>query len=137
MIYAIAKVTIQNNYKATIDRPLILYKGDKNIEVQFEIVESIFRQYKQEGPNTIDNLGASYGQLVIQRPNFSYALSEISETKEGRIVFVIPPEMTDENIDLGSYTFQIRLYDETQNSRITLPPVVDGIIIYDSIVSEE
>lgn len=136
MIYAIAKVTIQNNYKATIDRPLILYKGDKNIEVQFEIVESIFRQYKQEGPNTIDNLGASYGQLVIQRPNFSYALSEISETKEGRIVFVIPPEMTDENIDLGSYTFQIRLYDETQNSRITLPPVVDGIIIYDSIVSE-
>ena len=45
--------------------------------------------------------------------------------------------MTDENIDLGSYTFQIRLYDETQNSRITLPPVVDGIIIYDSIVSEE
>ena len=136
MIYAIAKVTIQNNYKATIDRPLILYKGDKNIEVQFEIVESIFRQYKQEGPNTIDNLGASYGQLVIQRPNFSYALSEISETKEGRIVFVIPPEMTDENIDLGSYTFQIRLYDETQNSRITLPPVVDGIIIYESIVSE-
>lgn len=137
MIYAIAKVTIQNNYKATIDRPLILYKGDKNIEVQFEIVESIFRQYKQEGSNTIDNLGASYGQLVIQRPNFSYALSEISETKEGRIVFVIPPEMTDENIDLGSYTFQIRLYDETQNSRVTLPPVVDGIVIYDSIVSEE
>jgi hypothetical protein len=137
MIYAIAKVTIQNNYKATIDRPLIFYKGDKNIEVQFEIVESIFRQYKQEGSNTIDNLGASYGQLVIQRPNFSYALSEISETKEGRIVFVIPPEMTDENIDLGSYTFQIRLYDETQNSRVTLPPVVDGIVIYDSIVSEE
>lgn len=137
MIYAIAKVTIQNNYKATIDRPLILYKGDKNIEVQFEIVESIFRQYKQEGSNTIDNLGASYGQLVIQRPNFSYALSEISETKEGRIVFVIPPEMTDENIDLGSYTFQIRLYDETQNSRVTLPPVVGGIVIYDSIVSEE
>lgn len=137
MIYAIAKVTIQNNYKATIDRPLILYKGDRNIEVQFEIVESIFRQYKQEGSNTIDNLGASYGQLVIQRPNFEYALSEISETKEGRIVFVIPPEMTDENIDLGSYTFQIRLYDETQNSRVTLPPVVDGIVIYDSIVSEE
>ena len=137
MIYAIAKVTIQNNYKATIDRPLILYKGDKNIEVQFEIVESIFRQYKQEGANTIENLGASYGQLVIQRPNFSYALSEISETKEGRIVFVIPPEMTDENIDSGSYTFQIRLYDETQNSRVTLPPVVGGIVIYDSIVSEE
>lgn len=137
MIYAIAKVTIQNNHKATIDRPLILYKGDRNIEVQFEIVESIFRQYKQEGSNTIDNLGASYGQLVIQRPNFSYALSEISETKEGRIVFVIPPEMTDENIDLGSYTFQIRLYDETQNSRVTLPPVVGGIVIHDSIVSEE
>lgn len=129
MIYAVSKVTIQSNYKATLDRIITLYKGDKNIEIQFEIVESIFRQYKQEGANTIDNLHASYGQLVIQKPDYTCAISEIAPTKDGRIVFVIPPEMTDENIELGAYTFQIRLFDESQASRVTLPPVQDGIVI--------
>lgn len=129
MIYTVSKVTIQSNYKATLDRIITLYKGDKNIEIQFEIVESIFRQYKQEGANTIDNLHASYGQLVIQKPDYTCAISEIAPTKDGRIVFVIPPEMTDENIELGAYTFQIRLFDETQASRVTLPPVQDGIVI--------
>lgn len=129
MIYTLSKVTIQSNYKATLDRIITLYKGDKNIEIQFEIVESIFRQYKQEGANTIDNLHASYGQLVIQKPDYTCAISEIAPTKDGRIVFVIPPEMTDEDIELGAYTFQIRLFDETQASRVTLPPVQDGIVI--------
>lgn len=133
MIYAVSKVTIQSNYKATLDRIITLYKGDKNIEIQFEIVESVFRQYKQEGANTIDNLHASYGQLVIQKPDYTCAISEIAPTKDGRIVFVIPPEMTDEDIELGSYTFQIRLFDETQASRITLPPVQDGIVILEPI----
>jgi hypothetical protein len=129
MIYTLSKVTIQSNYKATLDRIITLYKGDKNIEIQFEIVESIFRQYKQEGANTIDNLHASYGQLVIQKPDYTCAISEIAPTKDGRIVFVIPPEMTDDDIELGAYTFQIRLFDETQASRVTLPPVQDGIVI--------
>lgn len=129
MIYAVSKVTIQSNYKATLDRKITLYKGDKNIEVQFEILEGIFRQYKQEGANTIDNLHASYGQLVIQKPDYTCAISEIAPTKDGRVVFVIPPEMTDEDIELGSYTFQIRLFDESQASRVTLPPVQDGIVI--------
>ena len=129
MIYTVSKVTIQSNYKATLDRIITLYKGDKNIEIQFEIVESIFRQYKQEGANTIDNLHASYGQLVIQKPDYTCAISEIAPTKDGRVVFTIPPEMTDEDIELGAYTFQIRLFDETQASRVTLPPVQDGIVI--------
>lgn len=129
MIYATSKVMIKSYDKATVDRKIVLYKGDKNIEIQFEIVESIFRQYKQAGANTIDNLHASYGQLVIQKPDYTYAISEIAPTKEGRIVFVVPPEMTDEDIELGSYTFQIRLFDELQTSRITLPPIQDGIVI--------
>lgn len=137
MIYTTAKITIQSGDRATINRPILLYKGDKNIEVQFEIVESLYRQYKQqEGGNTIYNLGASYGQLIIQKPDFTSAISDVTETKDGRIVFVIPEEMTDEDIELGLYTFQIRLYDETQNSRVTLPPVINGIEILNPIVTE-
>lgn len=136
MIYAIAKISVKQNDVASIDRKIILYRGDKNVEIQFEIVERPYRQYKRDANNIIYNLEASYGQLVIVTPDNGCVVSEITETKEGRIVFVIPPEMTDENIDLGFYTFQIRLFDESLNSRVTLPPVYDGIEIQESIFTK-
>lgn len=136
MIYSIVKMTIRRDNTATLDRKVVVYKGDKNVEIQFEIVESIFKQYKKEGQNVIENLHASYGQLVIIKPNYDCAVSEIAPTKDGRIVFVIPNEMTDENTDIGPYTFQIRMFDESMESRVTLPPVIDGLMVLEAIVNE-
>ena len=45
--------------------------------------------------------------------------------------------MIDELSELGSYTFQIRLYNEDQTSRGTLPPVENGIIIVEPLCEEE
>lgn len=136
MIYTTAKVTVKN-YQASIDRPIILYRGDRNVEIQFEIVESLYRQYKAEGANIILNLDASYGQLVVEKPDYTYAFSEVTPTKDGRIIFTIPQEMIDEAMELGQYTFQIRLFDESQTSRVTLPPVRNGLIIEEPIASED
>lgn len=136
MIYTTAKVTVKN-YQASIDRPIILYRGDKNVEIQFEIVEGLYRQYKVEGANIILNLDASYGQLVVEKPDYTYAFSEVTPTKDGRIVFTIPQEMIDDTIELGQYTFQIRLFDESQTSRVTLPPVRNGLVIEEPIASED
>lgn len=136
MIYATATVTIKN-HQATIDKKIFLYRGDKNVEIQFEIKEGMYRQYKMDGANTIENLGASYGQLVISKPDYSFAISDITETKDGKIIFTIPQEMIDEASELGAYTFQIRLYDESQTSRVTLPPVEEGIVIEEPIASED
>ena len=44
--------------------------------------------------------------------------------------------MTDENIDIGAYTFQIRMFDESMESRVTLPPVIDGLMVLESIVND-
>mgnify|MGYP003299043437 CR=1 FL=1 len=136
MIYTSVKVTIKN-HKASIDNKIILYRGDKNVEVQFEIVESLYRQYKLEGSNTIENLGASYGQLVVQTPDSNYLFSEIVATKDGKVIFVIPQELIDEETEVGEFTFQIRLYDESQTSRVTLPPVEGGIVVEEPIAIEE
>lgn len=135
MIYTSVKVTIKN-HKASIDNKIILYRGDKNVEIQFEIVESLYRQYKLEGSNTIMNLGASHGQLVVQKPDWTYLFSEVTPTKDGKVVFTIPAELIDEETEVGEYTFQIRLFDEAQTSRVTLPPVEGGIIIEEPIASE-
>lgn len=136
MIYTAAKVTIKN-YQATIDKTIVLYRGDRNVEIQFEILESLYRQYKVEGSNMILNLDASYGQLVIQKPDYTHILSGIVPTQDGKVIFTIPGELIDETIEVGRYTFQIRLYNDDQTSRVTLPPVVDGIDIIEPIASED
>ena len=136
MIYTTAKVTIKN-YEASIDKPIILYRGDRNVEIQFEILESLYRQYKIDGTNVILNLNASYGQLVVQKPDSTYIIGNIVPTQEGKVIFTIPAELIDETIEVGQYTFQIRLYNDDQSSRVTLPPVIGGIDIVEPIASED
>ena len=136
MIYTASKVTIKN-HQATIDKTIVLYRGDRNVEIQFEILESLYRQYKVEGSNVILNLDASYGQLVIQKPDYTHILSDIAPTQNGKVIFTIPGELIDETVEVGQYTFQIRLYNADQTSRVTLPPVVGGIDIVEPIASED
>lgn len=136
MIYTASKVTIKN-YQATIDKTIILYRGDRNVEIQFEILESLYRQYKLEGSNVILNLDASYGQLVIQKPDYTHILGDIVPTQDGKVIFTIPGELIDETVEVGQYTFQIRLYNDDKTSRVTLPPVVGGIDIVEPIASED
>ena len=136
MIYTASKVTIKN-YQAIIDKTIILYRGDRNVEIQFEILESVYRQYKVEGTNVILNLNASYGQLVIQKPDYTHILSDIVPTQDGKVIFTIPGELIDETVEVGQYTFQIRLYNDDQTSRVTLPPVTGGIDIVEPIASED
>lgn len=136
MIYTASKVTIKN-YQATIDKTIILYRGDRNVEIQFEILESVYRQYRVEGTNVISNLNASYGQLVIQKPDYTHILSDIAPTQDGKVIFTIPGELIDETVEVGQYTFQIRLYNDDKTSRVTLPPVAGGIDIVEPIASED
>lgn len=136
MIYTASKVTIKN-YQATIDKTIILYRGDRNVEIQFEILESVYRQYRVEGTNVILNLNASYGQLVVQKPDYTHILSDIVPTQDGKVIFTIPGELIDESVEVGQYTFQIRLYNDDKTSRVTLPPVVGGIDIVEPIASED
>lgn len=136
MIYTNVGITVKE-YESFINKPIIIYRGDKNIEVMFTIKNSVFRQYKSNDTNTILNLNASYGQLVILKPDNTYVVSAVTETKDGKIIFVIPPELIDEHSEVGLYTFQIRLMNEDQSSRVTLPPVVDGIEIIEPIASED
>ena len=136
MIYTSSKVTIKD-HQATIDKTIVLYRGDRNVEIQFEILESLYRQYKVEGSNVILNLDASYGQLVVQKPDYTHILSDIAPTQNGKVIFTIPGDLIDETVEVGQYTFQIRLYNADQTSRVTLPPVVGGIDIVEPIASED
>lgn len=124
MICTTRTVTVGNT-TSSVDSPIVLYKGDRGINITFEINN----KFKFIDENMIESTKASFGQLVIKNGKDVSIISEISPCKDGKVSLVITEDMTDEIREIGIYQFQIRLYDSTQSSRITLPPVLEGIEI--------
>ena len=138
MIFTDRTVVVQKG-ASSIDDTIVLYRGDKEVEIRFILKEkSPFIFNKETDSNIIENSEAAYGQLIVKAPNGLPAIfSEVAPTNEGKIIFTITAEMIDEIAEVGYYTFQIRLFDETKESRVTLPEVGDGIEIREPIASED
>lgn len=130
-MYLERTVTV-NKGTASIDEPVILYKGDKNIEIQFTIKNSPFK-YKYN-PNSAE---MTYGQLVVKRETAEPIFSEVSQLSNGKILFVITGEMIDELNEIGKYTFQIRLFNSERTSRGSLPIIENGIVIKEPLCDED
>ena len=137
MIFTESTIKISNNV-SKMDSTIVLYRGDKNVEIRFTILQSPFKYSNTVATNVIESTNASYGQLVIKTPNNKPPIfSEVSATKGGTVLFTITKEMIDEIEELGVYTFQIRLLDENKQSRVTIPPVENGIEIKEPIAIED
>lgn len=124
MIYATVNMTV-GDYESICDQKIVLYRGDKNVEIRFVIKSNRF---------TV--LNSTYAQLIITRPSSSSIFSEPAAIQNDTVVLVITEEMIDELNEIGEHTFQIRLYDDTMNARVTLPPCDGGIIIHEPIAIE-
>ncbi len=127
MIYIERTITIRNN-EASIDEQIILYKGDRNVEVQFILKNNPFKNK--------NGLNITHGQLIINRENASSIFSSVSETVNGKVLFIITGDMIDELNECGDYDFQIRLFNEDKSSRVTLTPIMDGISIRKPLCEE-
>ena len=138
MIFTDRTVIVQKGI-SSINDTIVLYRGDKNVEIRFTLSEgSPFRYGSGASPNIIEKTEAAYGQLIIKAPeNLPAVFSEVVPTNEGKIVFTITGEMIDEIDEVGNYSFQIRLFDENKTSRVTLPEVNDGVEIREPIASED
>ena len=138
MIFTNRTITVKRGV-SSINEPIILYRGDKEVEIRFALKEKApFIFNKEADSNIIENSEAAYGQLVIKTPNNLPAIfSEVVPTDKGKIVFKITGEMIDEITEVGNYSFQIRLFNESMNSRVTLPEVNGGIEIREPIASED
>ena len=137
MIFTERTIKISNDV-CEIDNPVVLYRGDYNVEIRFSIIECPYKYSTKNSTNIIETVNASYGQLVIRVPNDGYPIfSDVVETNEGSVVFTLSGEMIDESIEVGDYTFQIRLFDVNKESRATIPPVENGISIREPIAIED
>lgn len=124
LIYAIRTITVKDG-NSIIDEPVVLYRGDKEIELVFGVLQQSFKFGKSE--NLIKTSKASHGQLIIEKLDGSFIFSSISECENGKIKFVMTEFMIDELSEVGIYDIQIRLYDDTIHSRISIPPIKNAI----------
>ena len=136
MIFTERTIMVVND-SATINKPLILYRGDKNIELKITIAESQFKFRNNDTSNVIETTDASYAQLVINTPYNSPIFSEVAGTKNGTVIFVISEAMIDEIREVGIYDIQIRLLDDDKQSRVTIPPVSNAIEIREPMAIED
>ena len=135
MIFTERTIRVSNG-TSSISSPIILYKGDKNIKIRFKIVDCPYT-YSKNVDNVIETSEASYAQLIIKTPNNGTPiLSDIAEPENGYVTFIITGEMIDEAKEVGKYSLQIRLLDDEQYGRITIPEVVDGIEVREPMVTE-
>jgi hypothetical protein len=128
LIYIERTIEIKKN-NAKIEEPIILYKGDRNIEIQFTIENNPFK-YRS-------GVDLTYGQLVIKRPEADPIFSDVAKLSNGKVLFVVSGDMIDDLTELGNYDFQIRLINSDKTSRGTLPPVFAGIIIKAPVCEED
>lgn len=124
MIYANVNMVVRD-YESICDKKIVLYRGDKNVQIRFVIKDNKFV--------VVEN---TYAQLLIKRPKATPIFSEISEIEDNTVVLTVTGEMIDELLELGTYQFQIRLYDNDLVSRATLPPCESCLFIEKPIIFE-
>ena len=134
MIFTNRTITVRKG-EARIDEPIVIYRGDYELEVRFTIMNSRFRF--MSGTNLIDTEKASYGQLAVLTPYGGNVFSDIAKCSDGAVTFVLSRKMLDQIEEVGLYSFQIRLFDYNKESRVSIPPVEFGIEVREPITSED
>ena len=134
MIYTDRTIAIRKG-ESKIDEPIVVYRGDYELEVRFTITNNKFKF--MSGTNLIETEKASFGQMVILTPYGGNIFSDIVSCSDGTITFVLTESMIDQIEEVGLYSFQIRLYDYNKESRVSIPPIEYGIEVREPIASED
>lgn len=134
MIYTGRTINV-GGQESTIDKPILLYRGDRDILVEFTLVDDDYLFADEE--NVIKSTNASHGQLVLNTPSGKNMFTDVTKCEEGKVRFLIIKEMIDELDEVGFYSFQIRLFDESMISRVSIPPVMNGFELRRPIAAED
>lgn len=134
MIFTDRVITVRKG-ESSIEEPIIVYRGDYELEVRFTIMNSKLKY--SNGSNLIESEKASYGQFAILTPYGGNIFSNISKCSDGTVTFVLTKEMLNQIEEVGLYSFQIRLFDINKESRVSIPPIEYGIEVREPIASED
>ena len=99
MIYTNVTVKVNNNGTASSNNKVVLYRGDREVEIQMTITGNpfIFQD-------------SVFAQLIIRRDNAAPVITGISPLKDNKVILTITEQNIDEISEVGSYAYQISHY---------------------------
>ena len=117
MITKNVTLTVKDD-KATLSDKIILYQGDKGIEIYFTLVGF---NYKFKA----SDLTGVYVDGKLMKPSGEIiSVSNMYVSGGNKIKFTVDSTMTDESGEVGIHTLQICLYDDSsKTNHVTIPPI--------------
>jgi beta-glucanase (GH16 family) len=82
--------------------------------------------------NLVVSSQASYAQVKFKKDDYESDIKidfDIQATKNGAVILIIEEQLTDEDVEIGDYSIQIRLLDAKKEAVLTLPPIKSCIHI--------
>ena len=135
MIYTTREINV-NGSTATMDEDIYLFKQDSNIELKFIINNTKFTFQNTESNNVVESSEASYFRVKLKKPDGKTVNFPIQEVTDNYVILLIEGELIDEDTEVGDYTIQIRLYDKTKTSKLTIPAIPNCIHIQQPLFDE-
>lgn len=131
-IYADRKLRVSDT-KMIMDKDVILYRGNRNIYIFFsmENLDFGFRNLT----TGYEAFYPSHAFITILTPLFNEIAIPKTPIENDRIQLCINERMIDELTEVGDYTIVIDLYDEYEDSLLTLPPIENQLKVRDRITS--
>lgn len=125
MLYARVVLWVKKD-EIISDSKVILYRGDKNVDIEFTLksVDYVLTE-------------SAFAQLILTRPYATSVFSEIFKIGNNKVIVRITGDMIDELNEKESYAIQIRLFDSERVARVTLPPCYDVICVREPIAVEQ
>ncbi len=116
MISKNVTLTVKDD-KATLNDKIVLYQGDKGVEIYFTLVGF---NYKFNA----DDLVGVYSDGKLMKPSGNVISVNNITVSGNKIKFTIDASMTDETSEIGTHTLQISLYDSSaKTNKVTIPPI--------------
>ena len=126
-------VTVNGN-KASMDKNIYLYRKNKNVDYYFEIKNACFKF--EDEINYIISYNAKYARFRVIKPDGTKFFTEKREVENGYAKFSVTEDLIDERAEVGTYVFQIDLYDGS-NGFITIPPIYNQFHVLEPLFDED
>lgn len=125
-------ITVNGN-KASMDKNIYLYRKNKNVDYYFEIKNACFKF--EDEINYIISYNAKYARFRVIKPDGTKFFTEKREVENGYAKFSVTEDLIDERAEVGTYVFQIDLYDGS-NGFITIPPVYNQFHVLEPLFDD-
>ena len=131
-IYADRKLRVADT-KMVMDKDVVLYRGNRNVYIFFSI-ENLSFGFRNLTTG-YETFYPSHAYITILTPLFEEISVPKTAIEGDRIQLCITERMIDELTEVGDYTIVIDLYDEYEDSLLTLPPIENQLKVRDRITS--